>query len=179
MKQIIAGSVVIGASVIFASLVYSGNVTFKDEHVIQLDGGAVKLGDVREEHKVVSVKLQFDDKSMDNELLTMANMDEYKDALKKKLQLAADAINVGVKDDEKKATPESISLKVPAKLEVTTAVHYTSQYQPSFTLTLGSETVPLASGDNLYNAVTKVTDDYIKSQKEVINQSLYITNKEN
>lgn len=175
MKQIIVGSVIIGASVICAALISSGELSFKDEHVIQLTGGAVKLGDIREEHKIVTVKLGFDDKGLDDTLVAQANMDEYKDALKDSLQKVADGLNATKKADDKKATFDSVSTKLPARIEITTAVTYSSEYQPRFTLTLGSKTIELKTDTNMYSAVTEATDNYIKEQKNNINQSLYLT----
>ena len=51
MKGYITASVILGAAAIFSSLIISGNISFKDEHIIQLSGGAIKLGDVYKENK--------------------------------------------------------------------------------------------------------------------------------
>ncbi len=54
MKGYITASVILGAAAIFSSLIISGNISFKDEHIIQLSGGAIKLGDVYKENKLIS-----------------------------------------------------------------------------------------------------------------------------
>ena len=51
MKGYITASVILGAAAVFSSLIISGNISFKDEHIIQLSGGAIKLGDVYKENK--------------------------------------------------------------------------------------------------------------------------------
>ncbi|WJV55661.1 hypothetical protein PCO85_09875 [Prodigiosinella aquatilis] len=64
----------------------------------------------------------FEDKSANDFLMPEGNADDYKSAIKHKIQEFADAMNRAKKDDAKKALPESISLNVPAKLKITTAV---------------------------------------------------------
>lgn len=59
MKGYITASVILGAAAIFSSLIISGNISFKDEHIIQLSGGAIKLGDVYKENKLISAKIIF------------------------------------------------------------------------------------------------------------------------
>ena len=64
MKGYITASVILGAAAIFSSLIISGNISFKDEHIIQLSGGAIKLGDVYKENKLISAKIIFPDNSL-------------------------------------------------------------------------------------------------------------------
>ena len=46
MNNTIVASAIIGVSMIFSGLIISDNISFKDQHVIPLAGGAVKLGDI-------------------------------------------------------------------------------------------------------------------------------------
>lgn len=59
MKSILAGSAIVGAALIVSSLISSGSVLFKSENIISVTGGSVKLGNIYDEHKVVSVKMIF------------------------------------------------------------------------------------------------------------------------
>jgi hypothetical protein len=56
MNNTIVASAIIGVSMIFY---LSDNISFKDQHVIPLAGGAVKLGDIYKEEKLISAKLIF------------------------------------------------------------------------------------------------------------------------
>lgn len=54
MNNTIVASAIIGVSMIFSGLIISDNISFKDQHVISLAGGAVKLGDIYKEEKLIS-----------------------------------------------------------------------------------------------------------------------------
>lgn len=175
MKKFLVASIVLGASAIVSSLIVSNNISLKDEHVIQLSGGAVKLGEVYDEYKIITVKVIFEDKANSDTLINQGNADEYKDALADKFETYAKQINLAKKPDDKEATPESISLTLPAKLEITTAVRYRSEYQPSFTLTLGKKTIDMPVGTVLYSKVTSSVDDYLKELQPEFKSSLYLS----
>lgn len=174
MQKLLVASVVLGASAIVSSLFISDNISLKDEHVIQLSGGAIKLGEVYDEYKLVSVRMVFEDKSNNQVLINQANADEYKVMLGDKLETFAHQINLEKKSDAKKATSETISLTLPAKLEITTAVRYRSEYQPSFTLTLGKKTIDMPVGTPLYSKATTSVDEYLKELQPEFKSSLYL-----
>lgn len=174
MKSVIAGSAIVGVALIVASFINSGAVSFKDEHVIPVTGGAVKLGDVYSEHQIVSLKMVFGNKDFsDEDLLQDANVGDYKDALKNKLNSLSDLINTGKKDKDK-ITGEGLSVKNPAKLEVTTAVRYRSEYQPSFTLVLGKKTFDLPTNESIYQKSIDSVDAFLKEQQYQFNSALYL-----
>lgn len=94
MQKLLVASVVLGASAIVSSLFISDNISLKDEHVIQLSGGAIKLGEVYDEYKLVSVRMVFEDKANNQVLISQANADEYKVMLGDKLETFAHQINL-------------------------------------------------------------------------------------
>lgn len=173
MKSILAGSAIVGAALIVSSLINSAPVLFKSENIISVTGGAVKLGNIYDEHKVVSVKIIFDDNVSNQEFLEQTNADDYKVAFKDKLTDLSNLINKGRKEDEK-TTADSLALTKPAKLEITTAVRYRSEYQPVFTLVLGTKTVDLPVGTQLYAKSIESVDAFLKEQKPQFDSALYL-----
>ncbi|VEC00504.1 Uncharacterised protein [Cedecea lapagei] len=173
MKSILAGSAIVGTALIVSSLISSGPVLFKSENIISITGGSVKLGNIYDEHKVVSVKMIFDDSVSNEEFLDQANADDYKVAYKDKLTEVANLINKGRKEDEK-TTVENLKLTKPAKLEITTAVRYRSEYQPVFTLVLGTKTVDLPVGTQVYAKSIESVDAFLKEQKPLFDSALYL-----
>lgn len=105
--------------------------------------------------------------------MAQANADDYKDDLKDKLTELANLINKGRKEDEK-TTAESLRLTKAAKLEITTAVRYRSEYQPVFTLVLGTKTVDLPVGTHLYAKSVESVDAFVKEQKPLFDSALYL-----
>ncbi|EKQ5539837.1 hypothetical protein P5Y70_003091, partial [Escherichia coli] len=79
MKGYITASVILGAAAIFSSLIISGNISFKDEHIIQLSGGAIKLGDVYKENKLISAKIIFPDNQGEQILVVDGNPENFKE----------------------------------------------------------------------------------------------------
>ncbi|WP_223610895.1 hypothetical protein [Escherichia coli] len=86
MKGYITASVILGAAAIFSSLIISGNISFKDEHIIQLSGGAIKLGDVYKENKLISAKkIIFSDNQGEQILVVDGNPENFKEDFQEKL----------------------------------------------------------------------------------------------
>ena len=75
MNNTIVASAIIGVSMIFSGLIMSDNISFKDQHVIPLAGGAVKLGDIYKEEKLISAKLIF--KQGEQVLVSQGNPDDF------------------------------------------------------------------------------------------------------
>lgn len=174
MKSIIAGSSIVGVALIVASLINSGEVSFKDRHIIPVTGGAVKLGEVYDEHQIVSAKLIFNDKdSADETLLEQANSGDYKDTLKNKLGSLSNMINAANKSEDK-VTADNLSVKKLAKLEITVAVRYRSEYQPSFTLVVGSKTIDIPANAPIYKLSVDSVDSFLHEKKAEIDSSLFL-----
>lgn len=173
MKSVIAGSAIIGVALVVSSLINSGPVLFKSENIIPLTGGSVKLGSIYDEHKVVSVKMIFDDSIANEALLDQTNADDYKETFKSKLAELADLVNKGRKEEDK-TTVDNLALTKSAKLEITTAVRYRSEYQPVFTLVLGTKSVDLPVGTHLYEKSIESVDAFLKEQKPAFDSALYL-----
>lgn len=172
MKNAIIASVILGISIVFSSLVISDNISFKDEHIISLSGGAIKLGDIYKEKKLVSAKLYF--KEGEQVLISEGNPDEFSIELNEKLQSLLKELNSGKSKNEDKLTLENLSVIDDARLEIVSAVRYTTEYQPMFTLTLETKEIPMEKGSNINSFVTEKLKAFIESQQQAYTRSLYL-----
>ncbi len=102
MKGYITASVILGAAAVFSSLIISGNISFKDEHIIQLSGGAIKLGDVYKENKLISAKIIFPDNQGEQILVVDGNPENFKEDFQEKLNKVIKTLNASKKKDEEK-----------------------------------------------------------------------------
>ncbi|EOH6202737.1 hypothetical protein ACMAUW_005233, partial [Citrobacter farmeri] len=71
-------------------------------------------------------------------------------------------------------TLENLSVIDDARLEVVSAVRYTSEYQPMFTLTLETKEIPVEKGSNINSFVTEKLKAFIESQQQAYTRSLYL-----
>ncbi|WP_346983116.1 hypothetical protein [Citrobacter portucalensis] len=173
MKSHIIASAIIGASVVFSALIISGNISLKDEHVIPLAGGTVKLGDIYKEQKLLSAKLIF--KEGEQVLISEGNPDDFSSELDTKITKILKTLNEGKTKDDEKLTAENLSVIDDAKLEVTSAVRYTSEYQPLFTLTLDEKEIPMAKGSFIKEFSHDNIKNYIESQQANYNNALFLS----
>lgn len=156
----------VGGCLVLSSLIISKTINLKDEHVISLTNGSIKLGEVYREMNVVSVKFSFDDAEM-KETYMLSNDDpvnSYKDAIRAKLQPWADAINRESKKKEK-LTVEQLGLKKSAILEISSSIVYQSEHHPSFTLRLKEKTIAVPVDSIVYSFITDQVDSLLKEQQ--------------
>lgn len=172
MKKFLVASIVLGASAIVSSLIVSNNISFKNEHVIPLSGGAIKLGDIYKENKLISAKLIF--KDSEQVLVVDGNPDDFPAELEEKIQAILKTINATKRDDEK-LTAENLSVVADSTLEVVSAVRYTSEYQPLFTLTLEKKVIPMAKDTVIQPFVNAQAADFIRSQQQDYAKALYLS----
>ncbi|MGV3793339.1 hypothetical protein [Citrobacter portucalensis] len=173
MKNNIIASAIIGMSVVFSALIISDNISFKNEHVIPLAGGAVKLGDVYKEEKLLSAKLVF--KEGEQVLISNGNPDDFSNDLDAKITELLKTLNAGKSKDDERLTAENLSVIDDAKLEVTSAVRYTSEHQPLFTLTLDSQEIPMVKGSNIKAFSHENIKKFIEGQQKNYQNSLFLT----
>lgn len=173
MKGYIAASLIVGASAIFSSLIISGNINFKDENVIPLDGGAIKLGEVYKENKLLSAKVIF--KVGEQTLITEGSPDSFKEEYQGVIDgLLKDLNSNGAKNGEQR-TADSLNVKDDATIELVSAVRYSSEHIPAFTLILEKKTVPMPKGSNMLTFPTTETEKFVKEQQQKYNNALYIS----
>lgn len=173
MKTHIIASAIVGVSVIFSALIISENISFKNEHVIPLAGGAVKLGDIYKEQKLLSAKLIF--KEGEQVLISEGNPDNFASELDTKITEILKAINKDKKKEEDKLTAGNLGVLDDAKLEITSAVRYSSEYQPLFTLTLDKQEIPMAKDSLIKNFSSENIKKFIESQKENYSNALFLS----
>lgn len=173
MNNNIIASAIIGVSVVFSSLIISDNISFKNEHIIPLAGGAVKLGDVYKEEKLLSAKLLF--KEGEQVLISNGNPDDFSNELDAKITEILKTLNSGKSKDDERLTAENLSVIDDAKLEVTSAVRYTSEHQPLFTLTLDEQEIPMVKGSYIKDFSRENIKKFIDSQQKNYQNALFLT----
>ncbi|MDY8772492.1 hypothetical protein UY868_24125 [Escherichia coli] len=139
MKGYITASVILGAAAVFSSLIISGNISFKDEHIIQLSGGAIKLGDVYKVNKLIKT------------------------------------LNASKKKDEEKVGLDNLSVIEESKLELVSAVRYSAQYVPMFTLTLDKKEITMPKNTVIFPFASDETAKYLNEQQQKYKDSLFLT----
>lgn len=173
MKNHIIASVIVGVSVFFSALIISDNISFKNEHVIPLAGGSVKLGDVYKEEKLLSARLIF--KEGEQVLISNGNPDDFSNELDAKITEILKTLNSGKSKDDERLTAENLSVIDDAKLEVTSAVRYTSEHQPLFTLTLDEQEIPMVKGSYIKDFSRENIKKFIDSQQKNYQNALFLT----
>lgn len=173
MNNNIIASAIIGVSVVFSALIISDNISFKNEHIIPLAGGAVKLGDVYKEEKLLSAKLLF--KEGEQVLISNGNPDDFSNELDAKITEILKTLNSGKSKDDERLTAENLSVIDDAKLEVTSAVRYTSEHQPLFTLTLDEQEIPMVKGSYIKDFSRENIKKFIDSQQKNYQNALFLT----
>ncbi|QSW37078.1 hypothetical protein KQ929_12030 [Leclercia pneumoniae] len=173
MNNTIVASAIIGVSVIFSGLVISDNISFKDQHIIPLAGGAVKLGDIYKEEKLISAKLIF--KEGEEVLVTEGNPDDFSSEVDNKIAEIIKSLNAGKGKNDERVTPETLSVLDDAKLELVSAVRYNSEHQPMFTLTLEKKAIPMVKGSYIKDFSEQNIKKFVESQQQAYNQALFLT----
>ena len=173
MNNTIVASAIIGVSMIFSGLIISDNISFKDQHVIPLAGGAVKLGDIYKEEKLISAKLIF--KQGEQVLVSQGNPDDFNSEVDDKIAEILKELNAGKAKNDERITPETLSVLDDAKLELVSAVRYNSEHQPMFTLTLEKKVITMVKGSYIKDFSLKNIKQFVESQQQAYSQSLFIT----
>ena len=173
MSKLIGSSLILGAAAIFSALIISDNISFKDEHIVPLSGGSVKLGDIYKENKLVSAKLIF--KEGEQVLISQGNPDTYSSDLDDKIQKILKIINTDKTKSDERLTADNLSVTDDSRLELISAVQYSSEHQPMFTLTLEKKEIPMEKGTNIKSFVDNNVKSFINSQEQAYARSLYLT----
>ncbi|EHK3001038.1 hypothetical protein J5T20_004480 [Escherichia coli] len=158
-----------------ASLIISGNISFKDEHIIQLSGGAIKLGDVYKENKLISAKIIFPDNQGEQILVVDGNPENFKEDFQEKLNKVIKTLNASKKKDEEKVSLDNLSVIEESKLELVSAVRYSAQYVPMFTLTLDKKEITMPKNTVIFPFASDETSKYLNEQQQKYKDSLFLT----
>lgn len=125
------------------------------------------------ETKLISAKLIF--KEGEQVLISDGNPDEFSTELDEKIQEILKTLNAGKSKDETKLSAENLSVIDDTKLEIVSAVRYSSQYQPVFTLTLEQKEIPMAKDSIIQPFVSAKLKEFVESQQKAYAQSLYLS----
>ena len=153
-----------------ALTIISENISFKDEHIVPLSGGAVKLGEVYKENKLISAKLIF--KEGEQVLIFEGNPEEYSSDLDNKIKEITNLVNAGKTKEDEKIKADNLGVTDDSKLEIVSAVRYTSEYQPVFTLTLEKKEVPMPKGTNIKTFADNNIKSFLNTQGQAYSRSL-------
>ncbi|MDT3545615.1 hypothetical protein [Cronobacter sakazakii] len=174
MKHNIVASAILGGALILSAAIVAGGIPVKDENVLQVVDGSVKLGNVFSEDDLVSAKLVFSDDNQNQVLFENIGPAEAESRLQERIKEFSEQVNYSQKDEAKKIAPERLSIKVPATLVLTAAVKYRSEYQPSFTLTLTKEEVNLPANSNMLETIKPAVSGFIEKQKNKFDSSHFL-----
>ncbi|MND85285.1 hypothetical protein D3C80_772060 [compost metagenome] len=83
--------------------------------------------------------------------------------------------NTGKSKSEDKLSAENLSVTDDTRLELISAVRYSSEYQPMFTLTLEKKEVSMPKGTNIKSFTDNNVKSFISSQEQAYARSLYLT----
>ena len=165
MKGYITASVILGAAAIFSSLIISGNIS----------GGAIKLGDVYKENKLISAKIIFPDNQGEQILVVDGNPENFKEDFQEKLNKVIKTLNASKKKDEEKVSLDNLSVIEESKLELVSAVRYSAQYVPMFTLTLDKKEITMPKNTVIFPFASDETSKYLNEQQQKYKDSLFLT----
>jgi len=95
--------------------------------------------------------------------------------LDSKIQEIVKLINSGRAKSDEQLTADTLSVTDDSRLELISAVKYSTEHQPLFTLTLEQKEIPMQKGTNIKTFVDNNVKSFINSQEEAYARSLYLT----
>ncbi|HCC5818638.1 TPA: hypothetical protein M5844_005136, partial [Citrobacter freundii] len=107
-------------------------------------------------------------------LISEGNPDDFSSELDTKITEILKALNEGKTKGDEKLTAENLSVIDDAKLEITSAVRYTSEYQPLFTLTLDEKEIPMVKGSFIKDFSNENIKKFIESQQANYSNALFL-----
>ncbi|MGE5024979.1 hypothetical protein AB8898_12530 [Yersinia enterocolitica] len=164
-KAIIASSI-IGIGIIIGSLIMTGAIQSKDEHVLDISGGKVKLGQVYSENRVINLRSSLSDGKSPLALLENASTDDYLSQLRKSVE--------GIAGDEKKSSLDELSFSIPIHINMSVAMRYKSEFQPSFTLMLKEDDFVVPANEPFLKYVNEKAASLISSQENTFKKVSFI-----
>lgn len=133
-----SSAAIVGISIVLAAAIMTvpGLIEQREnDNLLSTTNGAVRLGKIYSES--LKVRLRVTETESGNEFLVIdAPVDRLGDLAKTKMELLLDATNRSRAPKEEKLSYESATLKVHMTVNLTTYVAYSSEFHPSFELTL-------------------------------------------
>ncbi|EPB4201301.1 hypothetical protein ACROPO_004204 [Yersinia enterocolitica] len=164
-KAIIASSI-IGVGIIIGSLIMTGAIQSKDEHILDVSGGKVKLGQVYSENRVITLRSSLSNGKSPLTLLDNASTDDYLSELRKSVE--------GISGDEKKSNLDELSFSIPIHINMSVAMRYKSEFQPSFTLMLKEDDFVVPANEPFLKYVNEKAASLIYSQENTFKKVSFI-----
>lgn len=169
---IIISSIIIGLSLVIAAAINVGAINLKNEHIITTTQGKVKLGDVYQQKRLLTVKVKSQE-GFEIVSLVDINPESYSDEIDKTIDEVVKGYNKD-QTDKNKLTADKLSLKSDAKITLESSMYYLSEYLPPYTLMLESKTIDLPEGDALLPKLMSESKSFVDGQKISYSQASYI-----
>ena len=171
-NSIVIGSAVIGVALIALSAINSGAINLKDEHIVTTTQGAVKLGNIYQEKRLLSIKMTDSDGNVITSIQNI-NPDSYIDEIKKNVDAEVKAYNSSV-SKEKKLTRDDAAVVGNAVLNIESSMEYHAEYIPLYTLVLDTEDVNVSKGTTIYGFMTSSVAKFLEKQQVNYSAASYI-----
>ncbi|EFB5148331.1 TPA: hypothetical protein ACM6ZJ_003741, partial [Escherichia coli] len=92
-----------------------------------------------------------------------------------KLNKVIKTLNASKKKDEEKVSLDNLSVIEESKLELVSAVRYSAQYVPMFTLTLDKKEITMPKNTVIFPFASDETAKYLNEQQQKYKDSLFLT----
>ncbi|CNJ08418.1 Uncharacterised protein [Yersinia rohdei] len=166
ISKAIIPSIIIGIGIIIGSLIITGAIQSKDEHVLDVSGGKVKLGQVYSENKVITLRTSMSDGKSPLTLLDNESTDDYLSQLRKSVG--------GIAGDEKKINLDEMSFSIPINVNMSVAMRYKSEFQPLFTLMLKEDDFVVPANEPFLKYVNEKAASLVSSQENTFKKVSFI-----
>ena len=108
-------------------------------------------------------------------MISNGNPDDFSNELDAKITEILKTLNSGKSKNDERLTAENLSVIDDAKLEVTSAVRYTSEHQPLFTLTLDEQEISMVKGSYIKDFSHENIKKFIDGQQKNYQNALFLT----
>ncbi|EFD9251968.1 hypothetical protein F0D88_23880, partial [Escherichia coli] len=117
----------------------------------------------------------FPDNQGEQILVVDGNPENFKEDFQEKLNKVIKNLNASKKKDEEKVSLDNLSVIEESKLELVSAVRYSAQYVPMFTLTLDKKEITMPKNTVIFPFTSDETAKYLNEQQQKYKDSLFLT----
>ncbi len=161
-----APAAILGVSIMAAAAIYvapSVIADYQNQNIINTTNGAVRLGEVYNE--ALKVRMEMKDSETGDVFISVdEGVDDFYKAARSEFEKIVNARNKGEKSEKDKISVEAALLKVHMTITLDTYIHYRSEYQPSFSLTIDQHEISAGVNSNINNVLMQV-QEYLNNVK--------------
>lgn len=159
-------AVILGGAIMAAAAIYVAPSVIDDyqnQNIITTTNGAVRLGKVYNE--ALKVRMEMKNTETGEVFISVdEGVDGFYKSARSELDKLINARNEGAKTDKEKLSVEAAALKLHMTITLDTYIHYRSEYQPSFNLTIDQHETAAAVDSNI-NKVLMQAQEYLNAVK--------------